>query len=92
MRALDHSVLPVQGPPGQDLHGARIILDLIQAGKQVGICATSHTVVGNLLDANEIGVTPRFEMLFRGGAVWLAPATASLWSQITYVVTPERAI
>ena len=53
VRALDHSVLPVQGPPGagKTFMGARIILDLIQAGKRVGICATSHKVIGNLLDA-----------------------------------------
>ena len=53
VRALDHSVLPVQGPPGagKTFMGARIILDLIRAGKRVGICATSHKVIGNLLDA-----------------------------------------
>ena len=53
VRALDHSVLPVQGPPGagKTFMGARIILDLIRSGSRVGICATSHKVIGNLLDA-----------------------------------------
>ena len=53
VRALDYSVLPVQGPPGagKTFMGARIILDLVRAGKRVGICATSHKVIGNLLDA-----------------------------------------
>ena len=53
VRARDHSVLPVQGPPGagKTFMGARIILDLVQAGQRVGICATSHRVIGNLLDA-----------------------------------------
>ena len=51
--ALDHSVLPVQGPPGagKTFAGARMILDLIMSGKRVGVCATSHKVIGNLLDA-----------------------------------------
>jgi uncharacterized protein len=30
--------------------GARAIVDLVQAGKRVGICATSHKAIGNLVD------------------------------------------
>ena len=56
-------VLPVQGPPGTGkTHvGARMICSLVKAGKRVGITATSHKVIRNLLDevieaAPELGV------------------------------------
>lgn len=51
--ALDGGVLAVQGPPGagKTHTGARAVLDLVRAGRRVGITANSHTVVGNLLDA-----------------------------------------
>lgn len=64
--ALDRSVLPIQGPPGagKTYTGARLILDRLQAGKRVGVTATSHRVISNLLDevcraAVEEGVTVR---------------------------------
>ena len=49
--ALDHSVLPIQGPPGsgKTYIGARMILELVQNGRRVGITATSHKVICNLL-------------------------------------------
>ncbi|SCX56710.1 uncharacterized protein SAMN03159343_3485 [Klenkia marina] len=51
--ALDGGVLAVQGPPGagKTHAGARAVLDLVRAGRTVAITATSHKVVGNLLDA-----------------------------------------
>jgi uncharacterized protein len=50
---LDGSVLAIQGPPGagKTYTAARMILDLVRAGKRVGVTATSHKVIGNLLDA-----------------------------------------
>jgi uncharacterized protein len=50
---LDGTVLPVQGPPGtgKTHTGARMILDLIQSGRKVGVTAQSHRVIGNLLEA-----------------------------------------
>ncbi len=50
--ALDESCLPIQGPPGSGkTHtGAEMILALVAAGKQVGVTANSHKVIGNLLD------------------------------------------
>ena len=50
---LDHSVLPVQGPPGsgKTYTGARMILDLLASGKRVGVTANSHKVISNLLAA-----------------------------------------
>jgi uncharacterized protein len=49
--ALDRSVLPIQGPPGagKTYTGARMILALLKAGKKVGVTATSHKVISNLL-------------------------------------------
>ena len=48
---LDCSVLPIQGPPGsgKTYTGARMIAALVEHGKQVGITANSHRVIGNLL-------------------------------------------
>ncbi len=49
---LDHGALPVQGPPGsgKTYSGARMICELVAAGKRVGITANSHKVIRNLLD------------------------------------------
>ena len=49
---LDQSILPIQGPPGtgKTFTGARMICDLLRQGKKVGITATSHKVIRNLLD------------------------------------------
>jgi uncharacterized protein len=50
---LDHSTFPIQGPPGsgKTYTGARMIVSLLRAGKQVGITAQSHKVIGNLIQA-----------------------------------------
>lgn len=52
VQALDHSVLPIQGPPGagKTYTGARMITSLVRAGRKVGITALSHKVIRNLLD------------------------------------------
>ena len=48
---LDNSYLAVQGPPGsgKTTVGAEMIADLVAAGKRVGVTATSHKVIGQLL-------------------------------------------
>jgi predicted RecB family nuclease len=63
---LERGTLAIQGPPGtgKTYTGARMICDLVRAGKKVGVCATSHKVIRNLLDevvraAREAGVSPR---------------------------------
>lgn len=50
---LDHSILPIQGPPGsgKTYTGARMILDLLADGRRVGVTANSHKVISNLLRA-----------------------------------------
>ncbi|HEY7306559.1 MAG TPA: TM0106 family RecB-like putative nuclease [Bryobacteraceae bacterium] len=49
---LSHSLLAIQGPPGagKTFTGARMIVELVKQGKQVGITATSHKVIGYLLN------------------------------------------
>jgi uncharacterized protein len=51
--ALHDSVLPIQGPPGagKTYVGARMICELVRAGKRVGVTGPSHKVIRNLLDA-----------------------------------------
>jgi len=63
---LDHSVLPIQGPPGagKTYTAAHMIVEAVKAGMRVGITATSHKVISNLLDrtcrvARELGVAVR---------------------------------
>jgi uncharacterized protein len=50
---LDRTVLAIQGPPGtgKTYTAARMILDLVDAGKRVGVTAQSHRVIANLLEA-----------------------------------------
>ncbi len=50
---LDETALAIQGPPGsgKTYTGARMICSLLAAGKRVGITATSHKVIANLLTA-----------------------------------------
>ena len=49
---LDRSVLPIQGPPGsgKTYTGARMILAELAKGRKVGVTATSHKVISNLLE------------------------------------------
>lgn len=49
---IDRTVLPIQGPPGagKTFVGAQMIRALVAAGKRVGVTATSHKVIRNLLD------------------------------------------
>jgi predicted RecB family nuclease len=51
--ALDGEVLAIQGPPGtgKTTAAAELIRHLLDAGKRVGVTATSHAVIGNLLTA-----------------------------------------
>ena len=48
---LDGGVLPIQGPPGsgKTYAGARMICELVKAGKKVGVTAVSHKVIRKLL-------------------------------------------
>jgi uncharacterized protein len=51
--SLDRTALAIQGPPGsgKTYSGARMIVALLARGKRVGITATSHKVIGNLIRA-----------------------------------------
>jgi predicted RecB family nuclease len=50
--ALDHSVFAIQGPPGagKTFTGARMICQIVAAGKKVGVTALSHKVIRKLLE------------------------------------------
>ena len=50
---LDDGTLPIQGPPGtgKTYAAARMVLDLVRAGKRVAVTAQSHKTIGNLLEA-----------------------------------------
>jgi predicted RecB family nuclease len=52
---LDDSYLFVQGPPGsgKTFTGARVIVELLRAGKRVGVTSNSHKAIHNLLDEVE---------------------------------------
>ena len=49
---LDSSYLFIQGPPGtgKTWTGARLITELMRRGRRVGVTATSHKAIHNLLD------------------------------------------
>ena len=51
--ALDRTTLAVQGPPGagKTYIGAQMIRALVAVGKRVGVVASSHKVIVNLLEA-----------------------------------------
>jgi uncharacterized protein len=53
---LDESTLIIQGPPGagKTFSGSRMIVALLQQGKRVGIAATSHKAIHNLLTEVEL--------------------------------------
>ena len=55
--ALDQSYLFIQGPPGtgKTWTGARLIIDLIRRGRRVGVTATSHKAIHNLLRGSRKG-------------------------------------
>jgi predicted RecB family nuclease len=58
---LDESCLFIQGPPGsgKTWTGARLIVHLIARGARVGVAATSHKAIHNLLDEVEEAAVER---------------------------------
>ncbi|TFY85117.1 TM0106 family RecB-like putative nuclease [Pseudomonas kairouanensis] len=55
VRNLDNSVLFIQGPPGtgKTFTGSHVIVDLLKAGKRIGVTSNSHQAIHNLLAAVE---------------------------------------
>ena len=83
VQSLDESYLAIQGPPGsgKSTVGAEMIVDLVEAGKRVGVTANSHKVIGELLEktarvAGERGVPVRIgqRTSFRSNAPEFADA------------------
>lgn len=65
--ALDRSVLAIQGPPGsgKTYTGATMIIELVKAGRKIGITAVSHKVIRNLAVATiERGNELNFKLSF----------------------------
>ncbi len=52
---MDHSVIFIQGPPGagKTYTASHVILDLLKAGKRIGVSSNSHKAIVNLLEAVE---------------------------------------
>lgn len=48
---LEHSYLPIQGPPGagKTYTGKHVIAELLKCGMKIGICSNSHKAINNLL-------------------------------------------
>ena len=60
---LDHSLLPVPGPPGtgKTFRGARMIVAALEADRRVGITAQSHAAIQNMLhDVEDCAAERRF--------------------------------
>lgn len=55
VRNLNSSVLFIQGPPGagKTYTGSHVIVDLLKAGKRIGVTSNSHHAINNLLAAVE---------------------------------------
>ena len=55
VKALDHSYLFIQGPPGagKTFTGSHVILRLLLEGRRVGVTSNSHKAINNLLHAVE---------------------------------------
>jgi uncharacterized protein len=55
VRNLEYSVLFIQGPPGagKTYTGSHVIVDLLKAGKRIGVTSNSHQAINNLLAAVE---------------------------------------
>ena len=51
--SLEDSYLPVQGPPGsgKTYTGARMILSLVREGRRVGVTASAHKAITNMIHA-----------------------------------------
>ena len=89
VKALDNSVLAIQGPPGsgKTYLASRTIVDLIASGKRVGVTANSHSAIENLLEACiEAGAEPDLIMKIQregdGNRPWVAKnanGTAVTW-------------
>jgi uncharacterized protein len=73
------TVLAVQGPPGsgKTTVGARLIRELLDAGKTVGVTATSHAVIGNLLAAAGRPALHKCDEEQHGGSALVARAATN---------------
>lgn len=80
---LEHTYLAIQGPPGS----GEMVVDLVAAGKQVGVTRASHKVIGELLQ--KVGEASRV----RGVAVTIGQRGTSeqVWAGATAFSTNAAA-
>jgi uncharacterized protein len=84
--ALRGSCLPIQGPPGtgKTFTAARQILELVRAGRTVGVTGPSHAAITNLIGkvaerARELGYPlPRIGQKADGAGQFLSPAATGM--------------
>jgi len=92
--SLDGGALFVQGPPGtgKTWTGARLIVELMRCGRRVGVAATSHKAIHNLLEEVERAAadegcafrgfkkatSTNAESFYRGGAIANVTSVADL--------------
>ncbi|HKI86118.1 MAG TPA: TM0106 family RecB-like putative nuclease, partial [Thermoanaerobaculia bacterium] len=81
---LEESYLFIQGPPGsgKTYTGAHVILDLIAAGKRVGVTSNSHKAINNML--------AEVEWFARAGKMTLRGLKKSSSSDQEYVPAPAN--
>ena len=84
-RDLDHSTLVVQGPPGtgKTWLGGRLIAALIAGGASVGVSATSHKAIDNLLAEVEVAAAGTGLTFVGARKVGDGEATANSTANIT---------
>ena len=82
VRALDHSYVAVQGPPGagKTFLASHVIVRLVAEGAKVGVVAQSHAVIENLMSAccARDGFDVSRAVRLRGKSVTPAP-----WSEVS---------
>jgi uncharacterized protein len=79
VRALDHSYLAVQGPPGsgKTYVGSHVVAGLVADGWRVGVVAQSHKVIENMLGAIARAGVPAAQIGKRGDPPTMTPP---LWT------------
>ncbi len=67
VESMNHTYVPVQGPPGagKTYAGSHLIEHLLKKGKKVGVSAVSHKVINNLLSSTKKLVGDNFTIIHK---------------------------
>lgn len=65
--SLNHSYLPIQGPPGagKSYTGSHLIAHLLRSGKKIGVSAIGHKVINGLLNSTKKLIGDDFTILHK---------------------------